>query len=398
MGLAPGWGGHSQKRRAGKGAGAEGQVLLAAHWLRNLAQTRDGRLRAKWPRGSCLWRGRGPEAQGEAQSEELLLPGSTRPAPLQSSCRWPRWETPAQGCGVGLPRGPRRGVHGRDHGHMSGRFLCTGPTVWRGLWLPGTAHDLRAMPAPDSVGASRRRPPKRPVPSLLSGACVGDPSPGRHVRLGCRQLRGAAEPASHRGQCSTSHRVGGASGTSSSASSTLQNQRHRNSRAPSAQKPPPFPWKGRTKGKGCVYVCVWCVCMCMCESICARMCVHACACTRVCVYVCARVHVSCMHVCMCVHVPACACLCVYTYACMCAHVSTCTCVRAHALCAYVCTCVCTCVHVSCVHVHMCVCACVHVHALCACACVCVCARPSSTPLPPRDCTLLRQDSTGEVGA
>lgn len=24
-----------------------------------------------------------------------LLPGSTRPAPLQSSCRWPRWETPA---------------------------------------------------------------------------------------------------------------------------------------------------------------------------------------------------------------------------------------------------------------------------------------------------------------
>lgn len=396
MGLAPGWGGHSQKRRAGKGAGAEGQVLLAAHWLRNLAQTRDGRLRAKWPRGSCLWRGRGPEAQGEAQSEELLLPGSTRPATLQSSCRWPRWETPAQGCGVGLPRGPRRGVHGRDHGHMSGRFLCTGPTVWRGLWLPGTAHDLRAMPAPDSVGASRRRPLKRPVPSLLSGACVGDPSPGRHVRLGCRQLRGAAEPASHRGQCSTSHRVGGTSGTSSSASSTLQNQRHRNSRAPSAQKPPPFPWKGRTKGKACVYVCVWCVCMCMCESICARMCVHACACTRVCVYVCARVHVSCMHVCMCVHVPACACLCVYTYACMCAHVSTCTCVRAHALCVhtYVHVCARVCMCLAC----MCTCACVHVHALCACACVCVCARPSSTPLPPRDCTLLRQDSTGEVGA
>lgn len=106
MGLAPGWGGHSQKRRAGKGAGAEGQVLLAAHWLRNLAQTRDGRLRAKWPRGSCLWRGRGQEAQGEAQSEELLTAGFDPPSASAVIVQVATLGNP----GPGLWRGPAPGT------------------------------------------------------------------------------------------------------------------------------------------------------------------------------------------------------------------------------------------------------------------------------------------------
>lgn len=106
MGSAPGWGGHSQKRRAGKGAGAEGQVLLAAHWLRNLAQTRDGRLRAKWPRGSCLWRGRGREAQGEAQSEELLAAGFDPPSASAVIVQVATLGNP----GPGLWRGPAPGT------------------------------------------------------------------------------------------------------------------------------------------------------------------------------------------------------------------------------------------------------------------------------------------------
>lgn len=315
MGLAPGWGGHSQKRRAGKGAGAEGQVLLAAHWLRNLAQTRDGRLRAKWPRGSCLWRGRGPEAQGEAQSEELLLPGSTRPAPLQSSCRWPRWETPAQGCGVGLPRGPRRGVHGRDHGHMSGRFLCTGPTVWRGLWLPGTAHDLRAMPAPDSVGASRRRPPSVLCPPCCQGPVWVTPPPAD--MSGWAVASSGAQPSPPATADSAPPHTGSAEPreppappprrSKTSVTGIPEPQVHRNR--------PLFPGRGEPRERDvCMCVCGVCACACV------RAFVHAC----VCMHVHARVFVCmCAHVCMCL---ACMCTCV----CMCLPVPVSVCIHMHA--------------------------------------------------------------------
>lgn len=260
VGWAPGWGGRSQKHRAGKDAGAEGQVPLAAGPCPDSGWQAPCKTAAGF---LSTWQGRGPEPQGEAQSEELLSAGFDQSSVSVNIVQVATLGSPRPG----LRRGPALGTHvGRaqcDHCHSSGCFLCTGLTCVAGA---------SGSPAPSATSGPWQRPtqwvpavdapPSVLCPPCCQGACVGVSLPRRMHQAGLSPARwaqpslpAAVEAGQVEGQCQSrvSHRVSWHLGNSPA----LPPRRLKTSFTRiCAQKLPPSPWKGRTKGKGCVCMCV----------------------------------------------------------------------------------------------------------------------------------------------